>query len=80
MSKLKRPKPKLKPGVIYMGDNGRLICMECAGACAKYTGRDLSGMKCPVVPYSETVKWHQDFCVPMRCEGGCTTYLLPVSA
>jgi hypothetical protein len=78
MNKPKRPKPKLKPGVIYAADNGRLVCIECAGACAKYTGQDLSGRKAQAVPYSETVMWHADFGVPMRCESGCTTYLLPV--
>lgn len=78
MSKLKRPKPKLKPGVIYMDDGGRLICMECAWPSTKHTGRSLSGRKVQAVPYSETVMWHKDFNVPMRCESGCTTYLLPV--
>jgi hypothetical protein len=73
----KPPKPKLKPGIIYSADNGRLVCVDCAGMSAKYTGRDLSGHRVTPVPVSETVDWHKEFGKPMRCEGGCTTYLLP---
>ena len=71
------PKPKLKPGIIYSADNGRLICVECAGMSAKYTGHDISGQKVEAVPYHETVAWFKEFGKPMSCEGGCTTYLLP---
>ena len=70
-------KPKLKPGLIYSADNGCLICLECAGSSAKYTGRDLSGQRVCAVPVAETVEWHKEFGEPMRCERGCTTYLLP---
>ena len=70
-------KPVLKPGVIYSADNGRLICVECAGMSAKYTGRDLSGQRVTNVPYETTGAWFQEFGKPMSCEGGCTTYLLP---
>jgi hypothetical protein len=47
MSKLKDQKPKLRPDLIYQGDNGRLFCGEsrCAGASSYYTGRDISGQK-----------------------------------
>jgi hypothetical protein len=31
------------PGAIYASDNGRLICHGCAGAAARYSGRDISG-------------------------------------
>jgi hypothetical protein len=71
------PKPKLRAGIIYSADNGRLICVECAGQCAKYTGRDLSGQRVAPIPVSETVEWHKEFGRPMACESGCTTYLLP---
>jgi len=37
------PVPVLDPNALYWGDNGRCFCGECAGASAKYTGRDLSG-------------------------------------
>lgn len=33
------------PGALYASDNGRLICHRCAGAAARYTGRDLSGQE-----------------------------------
>lgn len=41
------PKPKLKPGTLYAGDNGRLFCgaLACAGQTAHFTGRDLSGQR-----------------------------------
>jgi len=74
---MKPPPIKLKPGVIYSADNGRLICVECAGMSAKYTGRDLSGQRVCAIPYHETVAWFQAFGKPLACEGGCTTYLLP---
>jgi len=71
------PKPVLKTGVIYSADNGRLICVECAGMSAKFTGHDISGLRVTKVPYATTVEWFQEFGKPMSCEGGCTTYLLP---
>lgn len=77
-NKLLDPVPVLEPGIIYCGDNGRLLCRDCAGMSAKYTGRDLSGHPVTPVPVSETVAWHAEFGEPMKCEGGCTTYLLPV--
>jgi hypothetical protein len=35
----------LRDGAVYLGDNGRLMCRECAGATALYSGCDLSGAK-----------------------------------
>lgn len=72
-----KPKPKLKPGIIYYADNGRRICLECAGMSAKFTGYDISGQKVVAAKYAETVEWHKEFGVPLSCEAGCTTYLLP---
>ena len=71
--------PCLRPGVIYTGDNGRLLCIECAGASATYTGHDLSGDKVEVVPYSDTIIWRNIFGYPISCECGRTIYLLPDS-
>lgn len=71
------PNPVLKPGVIYSGDNGALICVECAGQSAKYTGRDLSGQRVTKMPYAQTVAWFQEFGKPMACECGKTIYLMP---
>lgn len=71
------PKPVLKPGVIYTSDNGRLICVECAGMSAKFTGRDISGQRVAAVPVSETVPWRAEFGEDMACESGCTRYLQP---
>lgn len=71
------PKPVLKPHIIYSADNGRLICLQCAGMSAKYSGRDISGQRVTAVPYHETVEWFSQFGKPMSCESGCTIYLLP---
>lgn len=71
------PPPALKPGIIYSGDNGMLICLKCAGMSAKYTGRDLSGQKVLPVPVSETVEWKEMFGKDLSCESGCTTYPQP---
>ena len=60
-----------------VSDNGRLICVECAGMSAKFTRRDISGQRVTAVPYLETVAWFKQFHKPMACEAGCTTYLLP---
>ena len=38
-------KTAIQPGAIYLGDNGRLMCCDCAGATALYSGHDLSGQK-----------------------------------
>lgn len=72
------PKPVLKPGIIYHSDNGRLICVECAGMSAKFTGHDISGQKVFALPYSETLEWFKEFGKPMACECGRTIYLLPI--
>lgn len=71
---LKEPKPVLKEGVIYSGDNGERICKKCAGDSALYTGRDRSGMKVRAVPRSENEAWRAFFGKDMTCERGCTGY------
>lgn len=69
-----RPKPKLKPGTIYSGDNGRLLCVHCAGMSAKFTGYDLSGHRVIPLGQDDALEWEAHFGEPMSCEGGCTTY------
>lgn len=73
-----KAKSVIKPGIIYTSDNGRLICLHCAGMSAKFTGRDISGQRVQAVPVSETVAWRAEFGRDLACEGGCTTYLQPV--
>lgn len=73
------PKPVLKPGVVYSSDNGRLICIHCAGASAKFTGRDISGQRVEAVPVAETVEWRATFGRDLACECGRTIYLQPTS-
>ena len=71
---LKEPKPVLKDGVIYSGDNGERICKKCAGDSALYTGRDRSGTKVRAVSRSENEAWRAFFGKDMTCERGCTSY------
>jgi hypothetical protein len=71
---LKEPKPVLKDGVIYSGDNGERICNKCAGDSALYTGRDRSGQKVRAIPRSENEAWREFFGKDMTCERGCTSY------
>jgi hypothetical protein len=70
----KMPEPKLKEGVIYSGDNGQLICRNCAGSSAKYSGRDLSGHRVSPVKRDENAYWFAEFKEDMQCEGGCISY------
>lgn len=76
--KLKTPPPgvkfALKLGVIYSADNGRLICIHCAGMSALFTGRDISGQKCTAMTQDDAMEWERHMGRPMNCEGGCTTY------
>jgi len=71
------PVPVLRPGVIYSGDNGRRVCLKCAGSSALFTGRDLSGQKVQALPLSMNPGWFADFGKPLACEAGCTTYRNP---
>ena len=66
--------PVLLPGIIYSADNGRLICLKCAGMSAKFTGHDISGLKCEPVPWGENAAWRKEFGKPISCEAGCLTY------
>ena len=75
---VKVPPIKLKEGVIYSGDNGRLFCRKCAGMTALYTGRDLSGQKVEAVPVEDNVEWRKEFGRDMACERGCLTYVSPL--
>lgn len=70
-----RPRPVLKAGVIYSGDNGMLICVHCAGMRAKFTGRDLSGHKVRALGSRDAAEWSQTFGTQLTCERGCTKYL-----
>lgn len=70
------PKPVLKPGIIYAADNGRLICLTCAGAAAKFTGRDISGQCVEAMTARDAAEWEKQLGKPMACESGCTTYTL----
>ena len=68
------PKPALKAGIIYSGDNGRLTCLHCSGMSAKFTGRDLSGHKVQAMGQADAQEWFAYLGKPMACESGCTTY------
>lgn len=54
------PRPILNPAKLYLGDNGRCFCGACAGASAKYTGRDLSGQKVHTVTKTDRAYFVRD--------------------
>lgn len=66
-------KTKLKSGVVYSGDNGRMICVECAGQSALYTGRDISGKRVVALTAADAAEWVKLLGKPLACERGCTT-------
>ncbi len=69
----KAPKPVLKPGIVYLGDNGRAVCIHCAGNSALYTGRDLSGQKVLPMMAEELAIWKEMTSrKTLSCEKGCT--------
>lgn len=73
---LETPKPVLKPGLIYSGDNGMRICIHCAGRSALYTGRDLSGRKVKACTKADAQWWKEQLDKDLACERGCTTFRL----
>ena len=65
------PRPLLREGAVYFADNGRRICVRCAGASARYTGRDISGQKVERITVEEVRAWPDNLGV-LACEAGCT--------
>ncbi len=66
--------PVLKPGRVYWADNGERICLQCAGASAKYTGRDLSGQRVEAATARDAREWLDLTGKLLQCERGCTTF------
>jgi hypothetical protein len=64
-------RPLLREGALYWADNGRRICVRCAGQSALYTGRDISGQKVERVTVEDVRAWPDDLGV-LRCASGCT--------
>lgn len=60
---------KLAPGMIYFGDNGRAMCIDCAGYTAKATGRDLSGQPLQVATRADFDAFTEAG-LPFQCECG----------
>jgi hypothetical protein len=65
-------KPVLQQGVVYFADNGRAICLHCAGASAKYTGHDISGQEVLPMVGPSLDYWFETEDT-LSCEAGCTT-------
>ena len=63
-------KSVLKPKALYIGDNGRMYCVDCAGASASLTGYDISGQKVHKVTKSDVAWWLGDMGKPMACDCG----------
>ena len=66
----------LSESALYYGDNGRIFCGACAGASARYTGRDISGQKVARVKPEDVAAWDADMAryyptgtfPPLACE------------
>ena len=55
---------------LYVGDNGRIFCKNCAGTAARSSGmkRDLAGTKILKVTQGDLDYWVKEFGEPMKCE------------
>lgn len=65
---------KMQDGAIYSGDNGRLMCLHCAGQSALYTLRDLSGKRLIKMNSEDAAEWLKFVGRPMKCECGKTAF------
>lgn len=52
-----KPAVALRAGAVYFGDNGRAMCLDCAGGTALYTGHDLSGQRLKRVTALMVAEW-----------------------
>ena len=66
------PRPVLREGAVYWSDNGRRICASCAGASARFTGRDISGQPVERATLADAAEWEREIGRPLDCEAGCT--------
>lgn len=41
---------------LYVGDNGRIVCIRCAGCSARNTGKDISGQYLRALPAGHKAK------------------------
>ena len=71
------PRPVLVSGALYWADGGRVVCLRCAGASARYTSRDLSGQKVARVTVKDVRAWPEDLGT-LHCESNCTA-LSPIA-
>lgn len=71
-------KPKMIPGVIYSGDNGRLQCTHCASWSAQVSLRESNGIKVVPLGVADNKEWMKHFGRPLACECGKTKYLKPL--
>lgn len=63
--------PKIRPEVVYLGDNGRAYCGDHLGAMATATMRDLSGQSIEAVT-PDMAKEAESMGVTLTCEQpGC---------
>lgn len=53
-------KPVLCSGAVYWADGGSAVCVDCAGASARYTGRDLSGHRVKRVSLADVRAWEAE--------------------
>jgi len=57
----------LKPGKIYISDNGVIVCENCAGYSALKTGRDISGSSVIEITKSDQIESEKLYGTKLRC-------------
>lgn len=62
------PRPRLKDDHLYSTDNGRIVCGACAGASARFTGRDISGKRVITLNAADAAAWLAEIGEPVSCE------------
>ena len=62
------PMPVLRDEDLHFTDNGRVVCGPCAGASARYTGRDISGQEVMVIDASASARFERDVGRAPACE------------
>lgn len=61
----------MNENTVYFADNGRRICIKCAGYTAQATGHDLSGAPIVAATEHDHTEWSATMGEPLTCESGC---------
>ena len=59
-----------KPGIIYYGDGGGRVCIECMTPIANKTGRNIDGTKVRAFTENDAIAWVETAHCPFKCYCG----------